>query len=84
MSRWIACVRVTPVTPAVKMQSILFRYRKKHMLICVNVSSYSHLDAVGGLRVGQRPVQQAAAAHRFGLAVKGRRRGAGRQTNRAQ
>lgn len=50
----------------------------------VCVSSQTHLDAVGGLRVGQRPVQQAAAAHRFGLAVEGLRWGAGRQAQRAQ
>jgi len=43
----------------------------------------SHLDPVGGLRVRQRPVQQ-AAARRLGLAVEGGRRRAGRQADGAQ
>lgn len=37
----------------------------------LSVSSYSHLDDIRGLRVRQRPVQQAATAHRFSLAVEG-------------
>lgn len=50
----------------------------------LSVSSCAHLDDVGGLRVGQRPVQEAAAACCFCLTVKGWRRRAGGQTQRAQ